>query len=158
MIILGIDPGKKTGYDFYDTTRDRDLASGVMDGDDFVEIARVLREHRPDAIVVEAQFLGRKKNAKGETRYFANAFGKLRFYLYAWKVTAEKLKIKFEKPINPSTWQSHWKIKKGDKDGMVKLATMITRRVVDYNEADAILIARCWWAKRQAAERIGKAL
>lgn len=141
MIALGVDPGKRTGYCVYDTDDDRDITSGVMDGDDFAAVAALLEEHPIKAVVLEDQFFG-----------FASAFGKLKFYLNVWKVTAKKIGVKFEKPVNPSTWQAYWNIKRGDKEAVVRMAKQITGHAVDYDEADACLIVRCWWAKQQAKE------
>ena len=48
--------------------------------------------------------------------------------------------------------QSFFKLKRGDKASFIKLASTLAERDVDYDEADAVLMAQ-WWAQQQQAQR-----
>lgn len=161
MIILGVDPGKRTGYSFFDTKSNVEIRSGVLDGDDFVLIGNMLKQTKPDLIQVENQFLGYKKNKNGEKRFFPKAYAKLKFYVWAWEIAAKTDDIEFAEPVHPATWQAYWKIKYGDKEGMRRLVSSITGKEIEkiqQDEADAILIARWAASNLHTKEMIKRAI
>lgn len=171
MIILGVDPGKRTGYSFFDTKSNGEIRSGVLDGDDFVLIGNMLKQTKPDLIQVEDPFLGYKKNKpalpslagcpKGEKRFFSKAYAKLKFYVWAWEIAAKTDGVEFAKPVHPATWQAYWKIQYGDKEGMRRLVSSITGKEIEkiqQDEADATLIARWAASNLHAKETIKRAI
>jgi Holliday junction resolvasome RuvABC endonuclease subunit len=143
MKILGIDPGKRQGWAAHDNEI---VGSGVMDGRDFVEVKRLLDVYQPDVIICEDSFIKYRKGAAG-----------LSFYRHAWETIVlqeQQLngrKIEFAEPVNPSTWQAYFRIKKGDKRAMVVLATKLCGRPIEVDEADAVLIVSHYAAVEQAA-------
>jgi Holliday junction resolvasome RuvABC endonuclease subunit len=155
MIILGIDPGERTGFCLFDADKKEIIESGVIDGNDLVRINQLVDSHMPDVIIVEDQFLGSKKNKNGENRYFIHTYAKLKFYTMTWERIAKYKNIHFEKPVNPSTWQAYWKLKKGDKEGMCNLVNKLVGKEAEQDEADAFLIA-CWAAANIQGKEIIK--
>lgn len=142
MIIIGIDPGKRCGYSVFDALREEEIKSGTMNGDDPKAALALMEEHQPDVVVVEDQFFKPGK---------LNGMKTLLYRRHVWEVLAKLKGIPFYE-INNRTWQSYWKVKAGDKEGIIRIATQVTSKQSDYDEADACLIVRCWWARRQTQE------
>lgn len=143
-MILAIDPGKRAGWAAY--TQGEYQGSDVVDGDSATAAASLLEYWAPDTLVLEDQFFrpGRLKGIKTLLRR-----------RYIWEVLAEHMGIDAVEIVEASKWQSHYRIKPGDKQAIQRLAHAIVGNEVEPDEADAILMANWWDSVSRFKEAIG---
>jgi hypothetical protein len=146
---LAADPGRRAGWAAMfehragGRTIRRGTQSGVINGSNLVEVSRIVERYAHlGTLVIEDQIYGKVTNKKtGEKNNMPwPALCTLLRYRHYWEVVAEQHEMKVV-PVKPQTWQSHFKIKRGDKDAIVRVARALTCRDVDYDEADAVLEA-----------------
>jgi len=141
---LAIDPGKRAGWAlYYEGCIKR---SGVVNGDETEKILNVLKKYSfVKTLVIEDQFIATTITHKGQ-RKPRNPKGikTLLYRRYLWEILA-KLRGMEIVVVNPATWQAYYMLKRGDKEGIKKLARIFRGQEVEDDEADAVLVAQ-WWA------------
>jgi hypothetical protein len=151
-ITLAVDPGKRAGYAAFADKRMEQ--SSVIDGDSVKEIGFILGLFEPDILIVEDQYIPVGHDRRGKARVMnQKGLKTLMRRRYIWEVLAEERGIRVES-VNPQTWQAYFKLKAGDKAGMVKLASVLIEKDVVVDEADAVLIG-WWFVHTQGATSIG---
>jgi hypothetical protein len=146
---IAIDPGKRAGWAV--CSGDYIARSCVVDGDDPEVAAGVLEAAQAfgvETVVIEDQFIGTFVKAGGRRRpRNPKGIKTLLKRRHLWEIPAEQAGLEVV-VVNPSTWQAHFHIKRGDKAAIVKLAGFyVQHRGVEQDEADAILMAMWWEAQ-----------
>lgn len=147
-LILAVDPGGRAGYAAYERARAYLRQSGFVNGDSVKEARFILELFKPKTLIIEGQYIPTGVDKKGRSRVLnQKGLKTLMLRRYIWEVIAMELGIDVE-DVNPRTWQAYFKIKIGDKDGMINLASALTGKEAGHDEADAILIGQ-WWIYNQ---------
>ena len=134
MTTLAIDPGKRSGWCLIWNDKP---TSGVVNGDDLPAVWGVLEQAARLAatdgitVVIEDQYHARIRG-NGLTTLFRRRF--------AWEILARWLDLPV-KIVHPMTWQSYFKIRKGDKQAIVQVARALCGYDVEQDEADAVCMA-----------------
>ncbi len=137
MTTLAIDPGRRSGWCLLWNNKP---TSGVVNGDDLPAVWAVLEEAARLAltdgitVIIEDQYHARIRG-NGLTTLFRRRF--------AWEILARWLDLPV-KVVNPMTWQSYYRIKRGDKQGVCQVARALCGYDVEQDEADAVCMAY-WW-------------
>lgn len=147
-LILAIDPGGRAGYAAYERARAYLRQSGFVNGDSVKEAIFILDLFKPKVLIIEDQYIPTGVDKKGRPKVLnQKGLKTLMLRRYIWEVLAKYRDIRVES-VNPRTWQSYYGLKKGDKDGMINLASALTNKQVGHDEADAILIGQ-WFIYNQ---------
>ena len=109
--ILGVDPGKKCGI--AEINNGKLLYYDTVDGDNVFLARDMLIDI--DTLVIEDQYfrIGKLKGIKT-----------LLYRRFIWQVMAKYARVAISK-VPPSTWQSYYKIKRGDKDTIQRVAASL---------------------------------
>lgn len=150
-MILAIDPGGRAGYAAFEEERAYLRQSGFVNGDSVKEARFILELFKPSRLVIEDQFIPVDQGGKSDDpfrkrkRRVMNQKGLKTLLLrrHIWEVLAMDLGIKVDS-VNPRTWQKYFNLKAGDKEGICKLAGVLTGKDTVEDESDAILIGQ-WW-------------
>ena len=138
---LAVDPGERAGWAVH---LGSELGpSGVVDGSSLTGSLSILDRYQTlDALVIEDQYFPRNRGAKGLKTLF--------YRRYLWQIPAEWVGMQIV-VVHPSTWQSYFKIRRGDKLGIRPLAESLACRDIEPDEADAVLMAY-WYAATSASK------
>lgn len=143
-LILAVDPGGRAGYAAFEPERAYLRQSGFVNGDSVKEARFILELFKPTVLVIEDQYIPTGVDKKGRPKVLnQKGLKMLMRRRYIWEVIAMELGIRIE-DVNPRIWQSYFKLKIGDKEGMCKVASVLVGKEVVQDEADAVLIGQ-WW-------------
>jgi crossover junction endodeoxyribonuclease RuvC len=140
MIVLGIDPGVTGGIAFLSADGkieaiDIPLAGGELDVD---QLARIIREHAPDAAVIE-RASAMPKQGVSSTFKFGTAYGALRAIVAVLAIPQHL--------VSARKWKNHFNLD-ADKEKARALAIRLWpgcrlfERKKDHGRAEAALIAK----------------
>lgn len=146
MSHLSVDPGERSGWATW--INDGVDTCGIVDGANLNAVSRIIERYSAlGTMVIEDQFISTHLTSMGR-RKPRNPEGikTLLYRRHLWEIPAEQNGMKVV-TVNPSTWQAYYRIPRGDKDAIVKVAQLLTGRGHDYDEADAVLMAY-WYAQQ----------